>query len=1017
MHNRDILKWKEDDKVFIETPNFPAMLQQVREQSFVTLVGVPGSGKSATAQHIALKLETEGYNILPVRDIRDIETYCDPHHPQVFVIDDVLGVFRLDMSLYNMLNKYKDRINNPAMPETKTILTCRKVVFRNKTLSNTFFSNQENIIQMNSDDNILTDEDKHRILAKYNLEKNVLTDQSMPLTSKVFLYLCNFFSKIQTSKTFGADVFISPIPCILEELDNMQRRNAVQYASLVLMIVNRNELSEKSFDHEKDMNKPTQFLEAKREILAKCKVSCSTDSFEFIDALSEMEGTFTRKCDSHFTFIHDSMFEILAYHFGCQFPELILRYISSDYIANYIKVGVGDVNKTEMGKEEDTRKVNNTTKKDRKKERVFDLCIILKESEYEQFVTRMILDLENGELYNVFRNDALKHPAVLQAFTRMMERKTFAELHSLFLSQLHKTFKIRNDEFTKYEIDVWHSYFICDFLLSEKTIQGHTRNCVRAIKWVIYHGHYEILQYIINRIIKQKGKVDDLFNNSYNERDLQVSDRGDTCTQNTRHHCMSYDETLGTVKRKCTGDSDTDDDSDTDIECKFNSEPLIVEQCRLLCLGCYSGDLNTVQILLKHIQKDIIFNASHLEILHLQNMPLLIASEFGHLSMAIMLLENGADLNPSDELKTPLTASCGKGYLSVVRELIKAGADVNLTDKNKTPLTTACSGGYQEIVQELIHERADVNLKDKNNTPLTAACEGGHVSVVEILIKAGANVNLRDGEKTPLTAACNSGRHDVVKRLIKAKAEVNQKDKDRTPLTAVCMLGYINIVQTLISAGASVNQKDSKTPLTASCFEGHLNIVKLLITAKADINLKDEHETPLMVACWRGNLTLIDELIKSGADVNVGDEEKTPLTAACFRGQLNIAEKLIKAGAAVNLKDKDTTPLITACKMGHLSVTKILLKAGADILICDGFNSPITAASCEGHICVVTELIKAGASVNSFYCGETPLLVACQRQHESVANELIKAGADVNLGDEKQTPITTACFFGTVKFS
>lgn len=40
---------------------------------------------------------------------------------------------------------------------------------------------------------------------------------------------------------------------------------------------------------------------------------------------------------------------------------------------------------------------------------------------------------------------------------------------------------------------------------------------------------------------------------------------------------MSYDEILGIVKRKCIGDSDIDDDLDIDIECKFNSELLIVE--------------------------------------------------------------------------------------------------------------------------------------------------------------------------------------------------------------------------------------------------------------------------------------------------------------------------------------------------------------------------------------------------------------------------------------------------------
>lgn len=82
--------------MFVETHNFAAMFDQVKEQTYVMFVGVPGCGKTATARHIALILQTEGYQILPIKDIKDIETYCDPHLPQVFVIDDVIGVFGLD---------------------------------------------------------------------------------------------------------------------------------------------------------------------------------------------------------------------------------------------------------------------------------------------------------------------------------------------------------------------------------------------------------------------------------------------------------------------------------------------------------------------------------------------------------------------------------------------------------------------------------------------------------------------------------------------------------------------------------------------------------------------------------------------------------------------------------------------------------------------------------------------------------------------------------------------------------
>lgn len=57
MHENEVSKWKEDENVFLETHNFPNMLEQVKKQSFVTFVGVPGSGKTATVRHIALILQ------------------------------------------------------------------------------------------------------------------------------------------------------------------------------------------------------------------------------------------------------------------------------------------------------------------------------------------------------------------------------------------------------------------------------------------------------------------------------------------------------------------------------------------------------------------------------------------------------------------------------------------------------------------------------------------------------------------------------------------------------------------------------------------------------------------------------------------------------------------------------------------------------------------------------------------------------------------------------------------------
>lgn len=97
MYEKDILKWKDDDNIFLEIHSFQKMIEKVKQQPYVTFVGVPGSGKTATARHIALILEEEGYEILPIKKIKLIEDFCDLHNPQVFLVDDVVGVHGFGM--------------------------------------------------------------------------------------------------------------------------------------------------------------------------------------------------------------------------------------------------------------------------------------------------------------------------------------------------------------------------------------------------------------------------------------------------------------------------------------------------------------------------------------------------------------------------------------------------------------------------------------------------------------------------------------------------------------------------------------------------------------------------------------------------------------------------------------------------------------------------------------------------------------------------------------------------------
>lgn len=499
------------------------MLEQVRTQPYVTFVSGPGSGKTATARHIALKLQTEGYDIFPIKEINKIEDYCSQNIPQVFVIDDVLGVFGLNEHDLHMINKYSERLKGPINRKTKTLVTCREAVFRNEMLSDCVLVKKENTILLQSKENALNNDDKQNLLEKYLLGRDFLNSDNLVSSSSMFPLLCKLFSSEPKLKVYGNTFFISPIDCILKELGSLKIHNKHQYVSLVLLMANKNKLPEKMLDNgnNKETLEDKLFAEMKCSILRKCKVSSTTENFQLIEALLEMKGTYTKKSDGEFTFIHDSLFEIIAYDFGRQFPELILQYASSKYIAYYIKLDKDDSRKRKRERkyEEDKECENNKPiETSHESETIIDLSIKLHESKYPMLADRLFKDLYNGEFYDVFGNEALKSPSVFQNFIALLNKKSYNDLYTLLISELKnasevETWKYGDEEKKHTSL----SMFEYDFPINETIIERRHgslypyMSSLKGIQWVILFGHYQVLQYILNQMIQTKGNINDLF--------------------------------------------------------------------------------------------------------------------------------------------------------------------------------------------------------------------------------------------------------------------------------------------------------------------------------------------------------------------------------------------------------------------------------------------------------------------------------------------------------------------------
>ena len=371
--------------------------------------------------------------------------------------------------------------------------------------------------------------------------------------------------------------------------------------------------------------------------------------------------------------------------------------------------------------------------------------------------------------------------------------------------------------------------------------------------------------------------------------------------------------------------------------------------------------------------------------------PLHLASSVGHVEVARVLVEHGADVTDRDEHGwTPLHEASEAGMVEVARILIEHGADVTAQNKDgSTPLHQALKSGNVDLARFLIEHGADTTAHDKDGlTPLHEASETGMVEFARILIEHGADVTAQDKNgSTPLHQASKSGNVDLARFLIGHGASATAQDKDGlTPLhwASYSWLGGVDVAKFLVEQGADVmaQNENGLAPLHKASQSGNVDLIRFLVENGASVTARDkEGWTPLhhASASWRGNVDIAQFLIEHGADVMAQDKNRlTPLHAALSKGTVDLAQFLVESGADVTARDKDgCTPLhyISVLWKENVDIARLLINHGADVTAKDRRGlTPLHHASLSGHVILAQLLVEHGADPTAQdKDGSTPL--------------------------------------------
>lgn len=173
---------------------------------------------------------------------------------------------------------------------------------------------------------------------------------------------------------------------------------------------------------------------------------------------------------------------------------------------------------------------------------------------------------------------------------------------------------------------------------------------------------------------------------------------------------------------------------------------------------------------------------------------LMVAAKTGHLELARVLVQAGADVNETTETQgTPFMFAVLGGHEDLARWLLRQGADINTVGSNGwTALTIAAAKGNVHLLQWLIGQGADTQVRDVYRfTPLMRSVENGYVEAAAVLLSlVETNVDARDEyDNTALHHAVSKGNEAMVELLLEHGANPTLVNRDGiSPMTLASTL-------------------------------------------------------------------------------------------------------------------------------------------------------------------------------------------------------------------------------------
>ena len=330
---------------------------------------------------------------------------------------------------------------------------------------------------------------------------------------------------------------------------------------------------------------------------------------------------------------------------------------------------------------------------------------------------------------------------------------------------------------------------------------------------------------------------------------------------------------------------------------------------------------------------------------------LMLAAKMGHVEMARLLLEAGADKDLRGVFGNTFIVAPADGHFDIMKLRVEAG-DQPLRDQPLRVLLGSTVLGVAAKGRNATSDAFARVLTEAGNTALLFATEAGNVEMARLLVEAGADKDL-PGQfgYTALMLAAETGHEEMARLLLEAGADIDLREKfGYLMLRTYCPDVFPDPLaslhkQTLFFfchlAAAARHISMGATALMLAAAKGYVDIVRLLLEGGAGKDLRTlcpdkgcmaslcTAQSALHIAAKNGSVEIVQLLLEARAD--------TGLPALCMdmcaphgkrRGahdDLDGVQLLLEDGANKDAPDlRGSTALDVAVHAGHTEIAKLL---------------------------------------------------------------------------------------------